>query len=280
MVGYDPGSGSFSFFPPGADFFLIGAFAAYSGAGGVINLTLSSWARDKGYGMGKVAGYIPAAVGGEKRHLAHSGFRFDPDAESMERWRGWWRIIRADQWGVYFLGALLGMFLPAVLYTTFLEAGTDIRGLAVAAELAGAMGSSVGPVFGVIVATMAVWVLFKTQLDILEGMARSITDILWTGSKRARGWRGGDVRVLYYTVLVLIAIWGIIALRLAQPIVLLQLGANMAGIVFVVSSLHVLYVNMTLLPVEVRPPLWRRVSLVLMSVFYGTFVTLWLGSLF
>jgi len=279
MVGYNPGSGSFSFFPPGADFFLIGAFAAYSGAGGVINLTLSSWARDKGYGMGKRAGFIPSAVGGERQELAHSGFRFEPTAQAMERWRGWWRIIRADQWGVYFLGALLGMFLPAVLYTTFLESGTDIRGLAVAAELAGAMSTSVGPLFGGAVAMMAVWVLFKTQLDIVEGMARSITDILWTGSRRARGWWGGDVRVLYYTVLVSIAIWGVIALRLAQPIVLLQLGANMAGIVFVVSALHVLYVNTTLLPTELRPPVWRRIALVMMSLFYGVFVTLWLSSL-
>ena len=76
----------------------------------------------------------------------------------MERWRGWWRVIRADQWIVYFLGALLGMFLPAVLYTTFLESGSDIRGLAVAAELAGAMATSAGPFFGGAVALMAVWV--------------------------------------------------------------------------------------------------------------------------
>ncbi len=278
-VGFDPGTRSFSFFPPGADFFLIGAFAAYSGAGGVINLTLSSWARDKGYGMGKVAGYIPAAVGGEKRQLAHGGFRFETTESAMERWRGWWRIVRADQWGIYFIGALLGMFLPAVLYTTFLEAGTDIRGLAVAAELAGAMATDVGAVFGGAVALMAVWVLFKTQLDIVEGMTRSITDILWTGSKRIRSWRGGDVRVVYYAVLALIAVWGVIALRLDQPIVLLQLGANMAGIVFVVSSLHVLYVNTRLLPEKLRPPMWRRVALVAMSLFYGAFVTLWLGSL-
>ncbi len=276
LVGYDPIESTFRFFPPGADFFLIGAFAAYSGAGGVINLSLSSWARDKGYGMGKTAGYIPSAVGGTKVDLAHSGYTFETTPEAMLRWQGWWRIVRADQWIVYFLGALLGMFLPAVLYVTFLESGTDIRGLAVAAELAGAMGTTVGPIAGGVVALMAVWVLFKAQLDILEGMVRSITDILWTGSRRIREWRGGDVRVVYYAVLVSVALWGVIALRLAQPIVLLQLGANMAGIVFVISSLHVLYVNTTLLPVALRPPLWRRAALVFMALFYGAFVTLWI----
>ncbi len=50
----------------------------------------------------------------------------------------------------------------------------------------------------------------------------------------------------------------------------------MAGVVFVVSSLHVLYVNTTLLPAELRPPMWRRVALVALSLFYGFFVYLWL----
>ena len=125
--------------------------------------------------------------------------------------------MRADQWVVYFIGAMLGMILPAVLYVTFIEGGTDIRGLSVAAALADAMATREGALFG-----------------------------------------------------------GIVALALAQPIYLLQLGANMAGIVFVVSSLHLLYINTRLLPPEIRPPLWWRAALVAMSLFYGAFVVLWL----
>ncbi|MCI0433209.1 MAG: Nramp family divalent metal transporter [Gemmatimonadetes bacterium] len=279
LAGYDAARGSFSFIPPGADFFLIGAFAAYSGAGGVINLTLSNWARDKGYGMSARVGYIPAVVGGRKVPLAHNGFTFTPDAEALHRWKGWWRIVRADQWGIYFTGALLGMFLPAILYVTFIETGTEIRGLGVAAALANAMVASAGPIFGGVVAMMGVWVLFKTQLDIVDGTTRAITDILWTGSRRIRAWRGGDVRVVYYAVLAVITVWGVIALGLAQPILLLQLGANMAGIVFVISSLHVLYINTKLLPPGIRPPLWRRIALVATSLFYGAFVYLWLSGL-
>ena len=221
-------------------------------------------------------GYIPAAGGGRQVRLAPTGYIFDPTAEARGRWRGWWRIVRADQWVVYFVGAMLGMILPAVIYVTFIQGGTDIRGLSVAAALADAMATREGALFGGAIALMGVWVLFKTQLDIIEGMTRSITDILWTGSRRVREVRGGDIRFVYYTVLGLLAVWGIIALRLAQPIQLLQLGANMAGIVFVVSSLHLLYINTRLLPPEIRPPLWRRVALVAMSLFYGAFVVLWL----
>ena len=145
-----------------------------------------------------------------------------------------------------------------------------------AAALAEAMATQAGAIFGGIIALMGVWILLKTQLDIVDGMTRAITDILWTGSRRVRRWRGGDVRFVYYTVLCAIALWGIMALGLAQPIVLLQLGANMAGIVFVISSLHLLYINTRFLPEEIRPPMWRRVALVAMSVFYGAFVVMWL----
>jgi hypothetical protein len=279
FAGYDVATDSFSFLPSGTDFFLLGAFAAYSGAGGVSNITLANWARDKGYGMGKVAGYIPAAIGGQRVHLAHTGFIFAPTPDSIARWRGWWRIIHADQWGIFFIGALLGMGLPALLYVTFIPSGTDIRGLSIAAALANGVSGTAGAMLGGVIAFMGAWILFKTQLDIMEGMTRAITDILWTGSARIRVWRGGDVRRVYYGVLAAVVVWGIIALRLAQPIMLLQLGANMAGIVFIIASMHILYVNTTLLPRELRPSLWRRLGLVGMALFYGTFVTLWLTHL-
>ena len=277
--GFDVKTGSFQLVPAGADFFLLGAFAAYAGGGGVANLTLSNWARDKGYGMSSIVGFIPAAVGGKKVALAHSGSTFNPDAESLERWRGWWRIVRVDQWGVYFVGAILGMALPALLYVTFVPAGSDIRGLGIAAALAQAVATQKGAIFGGVIAVLGVWLLFKTQLDILEAMTRGITDILWAGSARIRAWRGGDVRVVYYSVLAVISVWGILALRLTQPIILLALSANMAGIVFIISSIHLLYVNTRLLPVALRPPMWRRLALVALALFYGMFLILWLWSL-
>ncbi|HJS24475.1 MAG TPA: Nramp family divalent metal transporter [Pyrinomonadaceae bacterium] len=278
FTGFDVNTGSFQFVPAGADFFLLGAFAAYAGGGGVANLTLSNWARDKGYGMSSSVGFIPAAVGGKKVALAHSGATFEPNAESLARWRGWWRIIRVDQWGVFFTGAVLGMTLPALLYVTFVPAGTDIRGLGIAAALAQAVATQKGAIFGGAIAILGVWILFKAQLDILEGMTRAVTDILWTGSARIRAWRGGDVRVVYYSVLVVISLWGIVALRLTQPIILLSLSANMAGIVFIISAFHLLYINTRLLPVALRPPMWRRVALVALALFYGFFLTLWLWS--
>ena len=161
---------------------------------------------------------------------------------------------------------------------TFVPPGSDIRGLGVAAALAEALAAR-GPALGILIAVLGAWLLFKTQLDILEGTVRAITDILWSGSARIRAWRGGDVRAVYYAVLAGLVLWGMVAIRLSQPIVLLQLSANVAGVVFVVSSLHLLRVNTTLLPPALRPPRWRRAALVAQAAFYAVFVLLWLGVL-
>jgi hypothetical protein len=274
LIGFDPARGMFAFVPPGADFVLLAALVGYSGAGGCANIVLSNWARDKGYGMAAHAGYIPAAIGGGKVTLAHRGFTFVPDAASLVRWRGWWRIVRADQWGVFFVGAILGMVMPALLYVTFLPAGSDIRGLGIGAALAQGVATVGGPLLAATTAFLGAWILFKTQLDSLEGLVRGITDIVWTGSRRVRRCSAGDVRRVYYAVLAAAVVWGMVALRLAQPIVLLQLGANVASAVLAIASLHLLYVNTRLLPRELRPPTWRRLALVGMSLFYGIFVVL------
>jgi hypothetical protein len=121
---------------------------------------------------------------------------------------------------------------------------------------------------------MSAWILFKVQIDILEATVRAVTDILWGASRRVRALT--DVRRVYYSVLAGAVFWGSVALAMTQPIVLLQLAANVAGLVMTLSALHILRVNTTLLPPALRPPLWRRVALVLMAVFYGTFLWLWL----
>ncbi len=273
LVGYDLAAGGFRFIPHGADFFLIAAFAAYSGCGGVTNITLSNWARDKGYGMGGVVGYIPTAVAGQEVRLAHTGSVFETTAGMLQRWRGWWRIVAIDQWGIFFVGALVGIALPGILYTAVIPRGTDLRGLNIASELARALVARGGPALAVVVAVMSAWILFKVQLDILEATVRSLTDILWSASRRVRA--VADVRRVYYAVLAAVVLWGAFALTLSQPIMLLQIAANVAGFVMALASLHILRVNTTLLPKPLRPALWRRVGLVLMAVFYGSFVWLW-----
>jgi hypothetical protein len=278
LVGFDVAVGAFVFMPAGADLALLAALVAYSGAGGVGNLVLSNWARDKGYGMGARAGYISGAVGGARVRVAHSGFTFDDSVVSRARWHGWWRIVRVDQCAIFALGALVGMLLPAMIYVTFVTPGSDIQGLGISAALASRVAEREGALMAGAIALLGAWILFKTQLDNFEGMTRALTDILWTSSPRCRRALDGDARKVYYAIMTALVLWGIVALRLAQPFVLLIVSANVAGVVFVIASLHLLYINTRLLPVHVRPPLWRRAALLLMAAFYAFFVSLSVAS--
>ena len=129
-----------------------------------------------------------------------------------------------------------------------------------------------GQVFWYLTLLCGFWILFSTQLGIVDGLPRATTDILWSASPRLR--RGGDVRRVYYGVLVVFAIWGCIGLNLARPITLIIIGANAAAFIFVVEAIHTLVVNRKFLPRELRPPLWREACLVLCSLFYGAFLSI------
>jgi hypothetical protein len=122
--------------------------------------------------------------------------------------------------------------------------------------------------------------LFKTQLGNSDGMVRAITDMLWCGSARVRESRGHDVRRVYYAVMAAFVVWGCIALNLAQPLTLVIIGANIAGVNFVVVSIHTIIINRKFLPPELRPPMWREAMLVLCALFFGGFAVVTIASRF
>lgn len=257
--------------PQGADWFLLGAFAAYSGLGGVGNAFVTNWMRDKGFGMGATVGYIPAALGAGVRLSPH-GNVFDVDEASLRSWRAWWRFLNVDQWGIFFVGSIAGMALTALLTLEYVPAGSTIGGWAVANMQASGIARVHGPVFWSLTLVCGLWILFSTQLGIVDGLPRSTTDILWSGSAAARRFRGGDVRAVYYSVLLVFAAWGCVALTLAQPLTLIVIGANMAAVNMVFESLHTLAINRRFLPPALRPSLSREAGLVLCACFYGAFV--------
>ena len=260
---------SFGTRPQGADWLLIGAFAAYSGSGGVGNAYITNWMRDKGYGMAATVGYIPTLLGPAVAMPAH-GNVFPVTKESLGVWREWWRYVHVDQWAIFGFGSLLGMALTALFTLQYVPAGTVAGEWAVANMQAQGIAAVHGQVFWYVTLFCGVWILFSTQLGIVDGLPRATTDILWSASPRLR--QMGDVRIIYYGVLVTFAVWGCIALNLARPLTLIIIGANAAAVIFVFESLQTLIINRRVLPRELRPALWREACLVLCALFYGGFV--------
>jgi hypothetical protein len=228
--------------------------------------------RDKGHGMGATVGYIPGALG-RGAALSPHGNVFAVDERSLRAWRGWWRFLNVDQWAIFALGSITGMALTAVLTIEYVAPGASLGGWAVANLQASAVQRTHGPFFGLLAMLCGVWILFSTQLGVVDGLPRSITDMLWSGSESVRRWRGGDVRAVYATVLAAFAVWGCVALNLAQPLTLIVLGANIAAFNLVCLSLHTLVLNRQVLPAELRPSRAREAGLLLCALFYGAFAT-------
>lgn len=196
----------------------------------------------------------------------------------MSRFREWWRYIRFDQGWVWTLGCFLGMGLPALMTVQFIPPGTQVGGMGVAvrqaegiANMMGGLATASGTVLWYMTLLTGFWILYSTQLGIMDLFPRMVTDMLWTGSPKVRDWAGGDVRKVYYTLVVLFVVWGCIAINLAQPFFLILLGAFMAAVIFTIEAIHVWYVNRRFLPPEVQAPAWRNAVLLLMALFFGFF---------
>jgi hypothetical protein len=267
----------FGVIPKGADWLLLGGFAAYSGAGGMGNLFTLSWLRDKGFGMGSIVGAIPSAVKGKQISLSQIGSIFDPAKESnMSAWRSWWKYLWIDQGLVWAGGCILGMYLCVLLAYGLIPPGTKLTGWASGAYQAEYMAKFWRPFWFLSLFT-GFWILWGTQLAVTDGYVRSVTDIIWSSTKKPHTWKGGS-KVVYYLALLIFCAWGCVAINLAAPLMLIMIGANMAGFIFVVASLHLIAVNHKLLPKPLRPPLWRTLSLIGCAVFYAFFVIMLVGK--
>ena len=266
----------FGYFPKGADWILLGGFAAYSGAGGLGNVWTASWIRDKGFGMGSIAGAIPSAVGGREIVLSKVGSVFDPaKASNMSAWKTWWKYLHMDQTVVWGGGCIAGMYLCVLLAAGIIPEGTKLTGWGAGAYQAEYMAKFWGPFWFLSLFT-GFWILWGTQLAVVDGVVRTVTDIIWTGTTWCHARKNGQ-RIIYYTALTAFCVWGCIAINLAAPMTLLLINANVSGFIFVLCSIQLIIMNHSFLPPPVRPPLWRDLSLVGMALFYGFFVVALVG---
>jgi hypothetical protein len=248
------------------DWALLVAFAAYSGSGGTINATLTHWLRDKGFGMAGIVGVTLTVIGGQRIPLGREGAVFPPTEANLVKWKEWWRYLRADLWYLWTAGCLIGMALPALLALHFLTPGSEMGGPAAAAVLARALGERYGGALWLLALLTALWIFFSTQLGMVEGFARSVTDILWAGEAARPTESAGR---LYYSVLSLFTAAGCAAMTLAEPLTLILIGANVAAFNLVVLAFHTLRLNRTVLPRELRPSLWREAAVALCGLFFA-----------
>lgn len=255
------------------DLLLLGTLAATAGAGGIGNLTISNWFRDKGMGMGKLVGSIGTAVGVEQHTVAPTGVVFPITPENMRRWKTWWTYAKADQIWLWGLGCFIGIFLNVNLATWLIPPGGNMDGSNAAMHQVQTM-SKYWPGFWYLALLNAFWILFSTHLGNTDVMVRTVTDMWWVASPQVRRHSKGQISRLYYTILILVTAWSCFAILSGEAMALFKFLGFIANLVLAVSALQILIVNTTLLPRELRPSWFRRAALIGCVVFYGVFFVL------
>jgi hypothetical protein len=255
--------------PPDVDVLMLATFAATAGSGGIGNLVITNWYRDKGMGMGSKVGSIASAFGSSQVQLSSVGKVFPVTEENLRRWRNWWRYVKVDQVWLWGLGCFVGMFLNVNLATAVIDPGVDMEGLAAGTIQAQYMAEKLWRGFWFLTLLNGFWILMSTQLGNTDTLIRTVTDIVWVASPKLRERTHMSVSKVYYSLLAVFTVWGLIAVNWGNAVTLFKILGGLASPIMAVSSIQILLVNTRLLPPELRPAMWRRAALVLCCACYG-----------
>ena len=252
---------------------ILGAMAALAGNGGLTNTNVSGYTRDQGWGMGKHVGAIPSVVGGHSVKLSHVGMVFDVTPESRRKFAGWYRHIFRDQFFLFGIASFVGLAMPSMLSVQFLPRGTEVDPWLAAGMTAGGVRDAIGVEslkypgwFMTLFCGFIVLALSTTTTA--DGYFRRWIDVLWTGLPALRKWKPQSVGKLYFGMLCGYCCIGLLILKFVPQGKIMPYATNIYNYALGFSCFHVLYVNLTLLPRELKPNWFIRISLVLAGTFF------------
>ncbi len=246
----------------------------FAGAGGTANLFYTFYLRDKNIGMGGRLPQLQNPLRGRSETVPSTGFVVEDTEENRRRFSGWWNYVKKDQllffWALNTVTMMLFIFgALAVLHPKGIvpEKGTLIWDEAqVLAEVWGGPGRTIFLLVGV--AT-----LFSTQLALVDGVSRSVSDIVYTNFKGARK------RTLSWWYMLIAGIWIIAGCLIT--FVMEQMGVSELGFLFNAAymggfamALYVpltLYINRRFLPKFARPGGICTTMMILASLVYVGF---------
>jgi len=251
----------------------LAAFAAIAGIGGLKNTMISSYTRDQGWGMGAQVGAISSRFGGRDIQLSHAGRIFLVTARALPRWRRWMRHVAREQIAVWMTGSLVGVALPAMLSVRFLprgEQGDPWKMAALTAEsIQREVGGALGLAWWYLLMTCALLVLVPNTISDADSTVRRWVDLAWSASGRLRKWDPLRINRFYFWALVSFVALGVATLLfLPRPRGLVEIYGCIANYALGFSCLHVLAVNLTLLPGELRPRWFSRIGLALSGIYF------------
>ena len=262
----------FAFLPEGIAIASFLGALAYAGAGGNLNLAQSFYIKEKGYGMGKYGGRITSLLTGKNEDITLTGYSFEPTEESLSRFKVWWKNINIEHLIIFWLtGAVTILLLSLLSYVTVYGQQGNEQGVNFVIKEAQVIGQKILPIVGTMFLLVVSLTLFGTQLGVFDATSRILSENLILSSFNRL--KGKDLRVLYYLVLWLQILAGLVIMLLGftEPLQLVIIAAVLNAMAMFVHTGLTLWLNMTSLDKEIRPSLFRISAMGLAFVFYGGF---------
>lgn len=248
----------------------------FAGAGGTANIFYSYYLRDKHIGMGAHLPSMQNPLRGRTEKIPATGYQYEESETNEKRFRAWWDYLKKDQllffWGLNTITILLFIFgALAVLHPKGIvpERGTLIFDEAqILGEVWGKTGTTIFLLVGV--AT-----LFSTQLGLVDGVARTLSDLIYTNFK------GAQKRDIGWWYLVIAGTWivaGTVIIYISEnmenkisELDFLFSAAYMGGFAMAIYVPMTLYINHKFLPKSARPGAICTIMMIVASLVYVGF---------
>jgi hypothetical protein len=255
------------------DWALVATMSGFAGVGGLGNIMVSNFVREKGWGMGARVGAIPSAFGGVQIHLSHLGTMAEDTPTTVERFHQWFKTVKLDQYFVWFGASLIGMMLPCLLGAQYL----NMKGVHSndtwrwAAALAQDFGAAKGHIFTTLTLICGLVIMMPGQFYVVDNVARRWTDAIWSGLKSVRSMDTGRVKYIYYGFAGAYVVWGLSAYTFFPNMsagVMMKIGGSLANFSIAMTILHTAYVNRRFLPKGVQPSNLKQGVMVLSALYF------------
>ncbi|MEK7552139.1 MAG: Nramp family divalent metal transporter [Patescibacteria group bacterium] len=270
---------SFGTIPEGVNTFVLLSAVVFAGAGGMLNLAVSLWYRDKQVGMGSYIGRVTNPITGRNEAVSATGYTFDMDnAENMKNWRAWMRYVNIDQGIIFFaLGFTTLVLLATNAYAVLTPKGLVPEGLDIAVVQAHIFGDVLGPIGFKLFLVMAFLMLFSVMWTVIDALTRIVSDIIYTNARAGKykkafsKFERFSIGQLYYGTIIIVALLGAVLVLFEQPLTLLVISGVLSGLSMALYTPFLIYINNTRLAKPLRPSFFTNFVMVLISVFFAYF---------
>lgn len=248
------------------------AALVYAGSGGLGNLTVSNWIRDKNWGMGSHIARVVSPITGDETAAPSLGHFFPQTEENLSRWERWWKLAKREQfWFFLILTSVSITILSVISYATVFGRDMPEGDLAFIRAEGEALQELVAPWFGTLFWIAGFLILFSTVVGNLDIAARVAGDSFKVGPLRTSTfWSESKI---YLTVIWTQVFFGIFVLLsgLTQPVLLITIQGMVGALVLFFSTVLLIWLNRKVLPRRISTGVARLVMMIVTAVFYGAF---------